>query len=101
MQLNYTVANPLVLDAASLNGSGRFQFRLSGQPGGTFSIQGSSTLANWLTLLTTNSTSGVVEFVDTNSLVLERRFYRALQQWAPAPDPIQPTVITFRARFIT
>jgi hypothetical protein len=57
-------------------GEGRYQVRFTGDPSTSYLIQGATELGDWTTLLSTNSTSGVNYFLDTNAPSFPRRFYR-------------------------
>lgn len=54
---------------------GQFALRLAGDVGRTYSLQYSTTLANWTTLLTTNLTAASADLTDT-SATNSFRFYR-------------------------
>ena len=78
VQLNYKLVVPLRFTSWSYTG-GQFQLQFAGQPAGSFILQRSSTLTNWITLLITNSASGIVIFTDINLSGFDRRYYRAFQ----------------------
>jgi hypothetical protein len=79
LRLNYRLLVPLRLsNVAKVNNACRF--RVIGTPSAPFSIQQSSNLVHWVTLLTTNSNSGTFLFMDTNVAAFSGRvFYRAMQ----------------------
>ncbi len=52
---------------------------LSGEPGLTYAIQGSSNFVDWVTLTNLLNTNGLFEFVDTPATA-NQRYYRALLQ---------------------
>jgi hypothetical protein len=59
--------------------NGQFQLTLSGDPGRTYEVQGSTNLLNWsvlATLLNTNA-NGLMQFSDPLSPNFNRRFYRS------------------------
>jgi hypothetical protein len=77
LQLNYSLATTTVLTPLGFTPQG-FKLRVTGRPDLHFTIQASTNLIKWTSLLTTNAPSGVFEFVDTNSASSSRRNYRAL-----------------------
>ena len=72
--------NRPALNTIGMSSGGQFQFRIVGEPDWWYSIQASSNLVDWITLLTTNTSSGVVEFVDPESIQFPHRFYRAFTE---------------------
>ena len=65
------------LGAASRSSPSTFQFSITGSAGQSYTIQFSTTLTNWVNILTTNAPSSLFTFVDsqaTNSF----GFYRVL-----------------------
>ncbi|MEO8427225.1 MAG: tandem-95 repeat protein, partial [Verrucomicrobiota bacterium] len=79
VQLNYSLAVPLRLSAAKME-NGRFRLSLNGQPGGTYTIQGSVDLLTWFPLQTVQTATGAIEIADTNSTSFRWRSYRAVKQ---------------------
>lgn len=85
---DYSIATPVVTAAAptvpSLSQLGfstnkNFQFKLTSTSNTVFSIWASSNLTQWATVgSATTGTNGTVVFQDTNSSLLNRRFYRAV-----------------------
>ena len=72
--------NPLTNPALTSLGYGSGQFSLSvsgGTIGPDYVLETSSNLANWLSVLTTNSPALPFRFVDTNASAFPLRFYRA------------------------
>jgi endonuclease/exonuclease/phosphatase family metal-dependent hydrolase len=65
-----------ILSPPALNG-GQFQFTITGSTGSNYVVQASTNLSapNWLSLQTNTSPFG---FVETNSVLYPRRFYRAV-----------------------
>jgi hypothetical protein len=59
---------------------GQLRLRLSGAAGLNHVVQGSTNLADWITLLTTNTPSGVMEVVDPQFGQFSWRFYRAFTE---------------------
>ncbi len=66
-----TLASPLRLSSTA------FQFTLLGTAGQSYTIQSSSTLTNWISILTTNAPSSSFAIMDTNA-TNALNFYRAL-----------------------
>lgn len=60
--------------------SGSLRLRLAGGAGRNHILQAATNLADWVTLLTTNPPSGVVEIVDSESGQFPHRFYRAFTE---------------------
>jgi len=56
-------------------GPGQFALRLVGEAGRSYSLEYSTTLTNWFTLLTTNTTGTNLDLVDTTA-TNRNRFYR-------------------------
>ena len=63
--------------SAGMDTNGRFKFVVSGVEGVNYTVQTSTNLKDWLTLLTTNSPSRAFEFNDPGSTDYTARFYRA------------------------
>ncbi|MEO8429223.1 MAG: Ig-like domain-containing protein [Verrucomicrobiota bacterium] len=60
--------------------NGSFEVQLTGQPGVSYVIEGSTDLANpplWIPLKTASSPTGVIDFVDVQAATLLQRFLRA------------------------
>jgi hypothetical protein len=72
-----TLSLPLELRAAMRTTNG-MRFTVATSPGLNFTVQASTTLTNWQSLVTTNSASGLYDFIDTNAASFPSRFYRAL-----------------------
>lgn len=72
------------LDFAGPVAGGQVPLRLTGMPGVTYAIQGTTNLASattvWTTLASSNGLSGTFNVADTNAASFSRRFYRAVQQ---------------------
>jgi hypothetical protein len=62
-------------DSQSELGPGQFGLRLSGEPGQSYTLEYSTTLTNWLPVLTTNSTGGPLNLVDATA-TNQFRYYR-------------------------
>jgi hypothetical protein len=78
LRFNYSLVTPSTLTALGLAQDGNFRLRVTGRPNMRFRIQRTATLTNWAAIVTTNSASGVFNFVDGTSTNAPRRFYRAL-----------------------
>ena len=58
---------------------GAIHVQLIGRPDLHFSIQASTNLMNWTSLVTaTNPPTGVFDYIDNDSVSMARRYYRAL-----------------------
>jgi hypothetical protein len=75
VRLNYKLLVPLVISNAAMTNS--FAFRVTSTPSYPFTLQRSSNLQSWTSILTTSSVSGSFNYLDTNSAI--RRFYRVMQ----------------------
>lgn len=70
---------------SSLGGPFRFQFATV--PGLIYLVEASTNLVTWETVLITNATMNLVEFVETNMSARPQRFYRVeVQSGAPQPS---------------
>ena len=78
VRLNYSLAVPLRLSAARME-NGQFRLSVNGQPGGTYTIQGSVDLLTWFPLQTVQTPTGAIEIADTNSPNFRWRSYRAVK----------------------
>jgi subtilase family serine protease len=70
------VSRPLLVAAGTSN-SAAFALTLSGDAGFNYAIEGSTNLSNWSVLATLTNAAGQIHFVDTNSLNLPFRAFRA------------------------
>ena len=68
-----------VLSAPTRLGNGQFQFSFSGNPGQNYTLQASSDLVNWSSLITLNSSNSSYTITDPAAASMPRRFYRV---WA-------------------
>lgn len=69
---------PLRFAGALIDSNGFFRAQLIGLANTNRVILASSNLINWTSLSTNNSSSGIINFTDTNSFGLRERFYRAM-----------------------
>jgi hypothetical protein len=76
VRLNYKLNVPIEMKSTVLP-SGLVGFGLICSPGQQFTIQSSTDLLNWASILTTNAPNGVFEFSDLEAPNFQRRFYRA------------------------
>jgi hypothetical protein len=60
--------------------AGGFKLQWQAAPGVTCHLDASTNLVNWLTLLSTNPPDGLGVYIDADSLVMPRRFYRLTPQ---------------------
>jgi hypothetical protein len=77
VHLNYRLLIPMVLSHPAKTNS--FHFRVSATPSVDFTVQRSTDLQNWMSLLTTNSASGVFDFLDETTWTWGSLFYRTTQ----------------------
>ncbi len=77
VHLNYRLLIPMVLSHPAKTNS--FHFRVSATPSVDFTIERSTDLQNWRSLLTTNSASGVFDFLDKTTWTWGSLFYRTTQ----------------------
>ena len=68
---------PALLTGLRLPG-GAFQVDLNTLPNATCTFQASTNLVDWITLVTTNSSSGHAVVIDQNTSIYPQRFYRAV-----------------------
>jgi hypothetical protein len=66
----------LLLSAPALNPDGSFQFGFMSAPGTTYTIQSSSNLFTWISILSFQSPGGPMLIVDPNAAGSSQRFYR-------------------------
>jgi hypothetical protein len=78
LQLNYSLATTTILKMGGRTADGANILQVSGRPGLNFSVQSSANLKNWTTLVTTNAPTGALDYVDTSSIGVPTRYYRAL-----------------------
>ena len=72
-----SVATGPVLGAASRSSPTTFQFSITGSAGQSYTIQFSTTLTNWVNILTTNAPGNSFAFIDANA-TNNVGFYRVL-----------------------
>jgi sulfur carrier protein ThiS len=73
-----TILSPPVLSSAGFTTNG-FAFRLLGPPG-TYVMQASTNLADWVPVATNSTLTGLWDYTDPGATGVGRRFYRALLQ---------------------
>jgi hypothetical protein len=76
---SFTVTvNPLAQPGLSSIGlsNGLIGFQVSGDIGPDYAVQGSTNLADWITLFVTNSPAMPFLWTDTNTATLPAQFYR-------------------------
>ena len=74
LKLNYSLVPKTTIKLLSTLGSGQNTLRVSGRTNLNFSVQSSSNLIHWTTILTTNAPTGLLDFQDATSSA--RQFYR-------------------------
>jgi hypothetical protein len=78
LQLNYSLATSTILTSAGRTLAGANQVQVNGRVGLKFTLQASSDMVNWTSLLTTTTTNSVFTYTDLGSIGQPKRFYRAL-----------------------
>jgi hypothetical protein len=58
--------------------NGSFTLETAGVAGGTYIIEATSDLINWVPLFTNSAPNGFLDFIDTNTGAQDVRFYRAV-----------------------
>ena len=74
-----TVVYPRPTMSGQRQAGGGFQLQFATIPGTTVAIEASTNLVDWQTLVTTNSGSGTVGFLDQTAAGFAQRFYRSRQ----------------------
>ncbi|MDB6064513.1 MAG: hypothetical protein JWR26_721 [Pedosphaera sp.] len=67
-----------IISQVNMLANGQFQFALLGEPDRRYQVQSSANLISWQDLGTILATNSSMTFVDTNSSVSGRRFYRTV-----------------------
>ncbi|MDB6032819.1 MAG: hypothetical protein JWM16_3157 [Verrucomicrobiales bacterium] len=75
--LNYSLVTKPQLVSLGKTLAGAYHLQVIGHAGMKFNLQQSSNMVNWSNLLTTNSLISTFDFIDLQSIVQPRRFYRA------------------------
>jgi len=78
LQLNYALATQTILRSAGVTPSGAQHLQVVGRPNMHFALQASTNLSTWSTLITTNCPDALFDYIDTNSITIPKRYYRAL-----------------------
>jgi hypothetical protein len=80
VQLNYALSGVPAALRLSANGTPALGFRISvtGASAGNLTLQGSTNLIDWTSVLTTNVPNGTLDFLDPSATGLRLRFYRAV-----------------------
>jgi len=78
LQLNYSLATQTILKSTGVTPQGALKLQVLGRANMNFSLQVSTNLSSWATLFTTNSPGTVFDYIDTNSVGMPKRYYRAL-----------------------
>src|SRR5262249_51276700 len=78
LRLNYSLVTPSSLRSMGFTPQRAHVLQLSTHAGARFSIQVSSNMTSWSTILTTNVPVNLFQFIDNGAITAPRRFYRAL-----------------------
>ena len=78
LQLNYSLATSTIIKSLGVTAQGAQRLQVNGRTNLHFTIQASTNLVNWISLVTTTSATGLFEYVDNGSITVPRRFYRAV-----------------------
>jgi hypothetical protein len=77
LRLNFSLVTPTRLTAMGKTAEGHSRVRVTGRASQRFTLERSTNFQNWSPLLTTNSATGVFDYIDSGSATLPVRFYRA------------------------
>jgi len=78
LQLNYSLATSTILKSTGVTPQGEKKLQVLGRANMHFSLQASTNLTTWTTLITTNCPEAVFDYIDTDSISIPKRYYRAL-----------------------
>jgi len=78
LQLNYSLATSTILKSTGVTPQGEKKLQVLGRVNMHFSLQASTNLTSWTTLITTNCPEAVFDYIDTDSISIPKRYYRAL-----------------------
>lgn len=78
LRLNYSLVTGSTLIAMGNTSEGHPHLRVTGRPAMRFSLEVSADGSSWTTLVTTNSLTGIADYLDTRPTDQPKRFYRAL-----------------------
>jgi len=76
LQLNYSLATSAILRLPVIQGVQHVQ--IVGQTNLHFTLQASTNLFNWISLVTTSVSSGIFDYIDTDARSMPQRYYRAI-----------------------
>jgi hypothetical protein len=76
MLINAAAAPRPTLSSAVRLANGQFKFRVNGTAGQNYTLQSSTDLFNWTSIITINSPSSAFDVIDPNGANVTRRFYR-------------------------
>jgi sugar lactone lactonase YvrE len=91
--VNLTVTTPPVLSAGGFNTSGGLQLSVYGQTGQAYTLQASTNLVNWVSILNFTCTNSPTYVVDPAAKNFRYRFYRLAQ--GTLLVPASPVVLGF------
>ncbi|MEY4386346.1 MAG: hypothetical protein RLY20_1629, partial [Verrucomicrobiota bacterium] len=78
LYLNYSLVTPTAMKVAGQTVNRENIIEVTGRAGLNFSIQMSTDLKQWSTVITTNAPTGVFDYIDKSSVGAPVRYYRAL-----------------------
>jgi hypothetical protein len=78
LRLNYTLATSTILTPAGRTLDGANQIQVNGRANLKFTLQVSSDLTTWNSLITTTMTNSIYTYTDPGSIGQTKRYYRAL-----------------------
>ena len=77
LQLNYSLLSSISLRSLGTTAQGAYQMQVLSRTNANFSLERSSNMLSWTSILTTNSPSGVYNHTDPQPPGSVRFFYRA------------------------
>jgi hypothetical protein len=78
LQLNYSLVTGTAIKLIGVTVDGAQHLQVSGRTNLHFRIEASADMLNWSSLITATSASGVYDYIDTSSVAVPKRYYRAV-----------------------
>jgi hypothetical protein len=78
LQLNYSLVTSTAIKLLGVTPAGASHLQVTGRTNLHFTIQASVDMANWTSLITATSASGIYDYIDASSTSLAKRYYRAV-----------------------